>query len=497
MKYFAKVISIILALSTVAIAFTSCADDSAKQTIAQDTAASDTTAEQTEGTTRILPDLPEKDFDGYTFRIISKGDWDVHWKTKDIYAEELNGDPINDAVFNRNTKVGETYNFTIKEIREFSDYAGTAQKSIIAASDEYDMLAIGLASMGSFSTNGYVLDLKQIPYIDLEKPWYDQNANASLSIANRLFATTGELMIMDNDATWVMLFNKSMATDLQLPDLYEAVKNGTWTIDMLYECVKKAPKDLDGNSVMDEADQWGILGEPFNTYALCAGAGGRVVSKDNEDMPYISINTPEFIETFEKAIKINSRTGDICFYVNNFSSKYSDVWGECMDKMFSDGKVFINFAGMNRVTLFRSMDTDFGILPVPKGTESQKEYYCPVSCWCASSIMLPKTITDFERTGIIIEALSAESMYTLTPAYYDISLKTKYSRDDESQEMLEIIFASTVFDLGNIFDWGGVFNLPATLTESGSTDFVSRYTKLEKAIIKNMDKTIQSYLENN
>ena len=45
---------------------------------------------------------------------------------------------------------------------------------------------------------------------------------------------------MDNDATWVLLFNKQMAGELQLPDPYEAVKNGTWTIDMLYECVTKS-----------------------------------------------------------------------------------------------------------------------------------------------------------------------------------------------------------------------------------------------------------------
>lgn len=498
MKQLIKAICLMLALSTVATILISCSDTSDKPTFSQDSSVNTSTDEQSEETTKILPDLPPRDFDGYTFRVITKGDWDVHWKTKDIYAEELNGDPINDAVFNRNTKIGEQFNFTVKEIEEFSDYSGAAQRSIVAGSDDYDMLAIALASMGSFSTNGYVMDLKQIPYIDLEKPWYDQNANQSLSIANRLYSTTGELMIMDNDATWVLLFNKPMAQELQLPNLYEAVQNSTWTLDLLYECVTAAPRDLNGDSKMDENDQWGILGESFNTFALCVGAGNRVISKDKDDLPYISINTPEFIAAFEKAFKINDRRSDHCFYVSNYLGKYSasDVWSQCMDKMFSDGKVLFNFAGMNRVTLFRSMETDFGILPVPKGSETQDRYYCAVSCWCASGIMIPITVTDFERTGIIIEALSAESMYVLTPAYYEISLKTKYSRDNESQEMLDIIFASTVFDLGNIFDWGGVYSLPGTLTENSSTDFSSRYKKIEKSAIKNMEKTIEQYMSN-
>lgn len=493
MKRLLKTASSLLALFTTISAIAACADQS---TVSSEVTSAETTEAATTETEKILPDLPESDFEGYEFRVLTKGDFDVHWKTKDIFAEELNADPINDAVFNRNSSIGEKYNFKVVEIESFSDYAGAGQKSVIAGSDDYDMFAIGLGTLGTYSTNGYVIDLKTVPYMDLEKPWYDQNANSSLSIEHKLFATTGDLMIMDNDATWVLLFNKQLANELQLGDLYQAVKDGTWTLDKLYQCVQNASSDLNGDGKLDETDQWGIEGESFNTFALCAGSGNRVVSKDSDDMPYLSINTPDFIAAFEKAITINSRTGSICFYVSNYTSKFTDVWTDCMDKIFSDGRSLFNFAGMNRVTLFRSMDTDFGILPVPKFNEAQTDYHCAVSCWCASSIMIPKTVTNLDRTGIIIEALSAESYYTLTPAYYDISLKTKYSRDEQSSEMLDLIFASRIYDLGNIFDWGGVFSLPGTLTENSKSDFASAYAKLEKAATKAMDKTIEAYSKN-
>ncbi len=493
MKHLSKIASMLLVLLITASALASCAENKATS---KEPAIDETVETQTTETEKLLPNLPKKDFEGYEFRVLTKGNWDVHWKTKDIYAEELNADPINDAVFNRNSKIGEQYNFSIKEIGQFSDYTGAGQKSVVSNSDDFDMFAIGLGTLGNYSTKGYVMDLKTITYMDLEKPWYDQNANSSLSIDHKLFATTGDLMVMDNDATWVLLFNKQLANELQLGDLYQAVNNGVWTIDKLYECVRFASSDLNGDGKLNENDQWGIEGEGFNTFALCAGAGCRVISKDSDDMPYISINTPEFIAAFDKAIKINSRKGDICFYVSNYTGKFSDVWSGCMDKIFSDGRVLFNFAGMNRVTLFRSMDTDFGILPVPKYDEAQKNYHCPVSCGCASSIMIPKTVIDLDRTGIIIEALSAESYYTLTPAYYDIALKTKYSRDEQSSDMLDLIFASRIYDLGNIFDWGGVFSLPGNLTEKGSSDFVSAYGKIEKAAVKAMEKTLKAYGEN-
>ena len=65
----------------------------------------------------------------------------------------------------------------------------------------------------------------------------------------------------------------------------------------------------------------------------------------------------------------------------------------------------------------------------------------------------------------MVEALAAESMYTLTPAYYDIALERKYMRDEESREMLDIILSSRIVDLDIIFNWGGSYSLFETITQ--------------------------------
>lgn len=100
-----------------------------------------------------------------------------------------------------------------------------------------------------------------------------------------------------------------------------------------------------------------------------------------------------------------------------------------------------NVAGLVRVTVFRAMETDFGILPMPKFDKEQKEYFSIVSTGSANTISIPVT-ADAERSGAVIEALSAESHYILTPAFYDTVLKTKAARDDDSADMLDIIFAN-------------------------------------------------------
>jgi len=70
---------------------------------------------------------------------------------------------------------------------------------------------------------------------------------------------------------------------------------------------------------------------------------------------------------------------------------------------------------------------------------SQEGYFTTYNYANASSLSIPVTNSRPSETGLVVEALAAESMYTLTPAYYDIALERKYMRDEESREMLDII----------------------------------------------------------
>ena len=150
---------------------------------------------------------------------------------------------------------------------------------------------------------------------------------------------------------------------------------------------------------------------------------------------------------------------------------------------------------MNRVTMLREAECNFGILPDPKHSESQGEYYNAVYAGCTTAISIPVTASDIERTGIVLEALTAESYYTLRPAYYDISLKSKLMRDDESGEMLDLIFATRCYDLGQVYNWGGIFDMFATETQKKNTAFVSAYEKLISKVEKDMQKALDNFAE--
>jgi hypothetical protein len=301
------------------------------------------------------------------------------------------------------------------------------------------------------------------------------------------------MTIMDNNATWCLQFNKPLAEDLNLGNLYEMVNEGKWTIDVLLSAIEMASQDLNGDGKHDEFDQWGMQGESFNTAAFILGAGERFFDKDENDMPYITAQSEKFFNAFEKANAINGNF-DVCMFVSNFTSKYPDVWGECMDVAFTEGRVLFTCVGLNRVTMFREMETDFGILPLPKYDEEQEQYHDLVSLWAANMISVPKSLSDQERTGIIIEALSAESMYTLTPAFYDVVLKTKAARDEDSAAMLDLIFEARAFELGTLYGWGGLLDLPGSLSATGKTDLASSLKSKISAAESAMQKTIDALM---
>ncbi len=494
MKYTKRLFVLLLAALLTTAPLTGCGDtEPSAETKAA--AATDAVVETEPEETKILPVLPDEDYGGYEFRILTKGLYNVHWRSIDAVAEELTGEPINDAVFNRNEYVSDLFNVTFAEmIHTDANPTPMAQKTIQAGEDAFDIILHG-SEINPLITGGMLMDLTEIPHMDLTKPWYDQNANASLSIGGKLPITAADMTIMDNNATWCLQFNKALAADLNLGDLYGMVLDGTWTIDVLKTAVESASQDLNGDGVHDEFDQWGIEGEGFNTMALMMGSGVRAFDKDENDMPVLVIGTEHYFDTFQKAVAINGDM-DNCLFVDNYTSKYPDVWTDCMDKCFAEGRALFNFAGMNRVTLFREMETDFGILPIPKWDEAQEEYHNVVSLWCAALLGVPKTAGEPARTGAIVEALNAESMYTLTPAYYDITLKTKSARDEESAAMLDIIFSSRVYDLGNLYGWGGAFDLPSSLTKSGADKIASQVETKKAATETAMQKTLDAILAN-
>ena len=147
-------------------------------------------------------------------------------------------------------------------------------------------------------------------------------------------------------------------------------------------------------------------------------------------------------------------------------------------------------------TALRDFETDYGILPYPKWDEAQDGYYTMVDGG-HEGLAVPVSVKDVEFVGTITEALNAESYKRTVPVFYDIVLKTKGSRDEQSIAMLDMIFANRIFDFGYVYGEFGAAFWVQYLMEKKSADIASYYQKnhasYDKKIAKAIGKELTTY----
>ena len=93
----------------------------------------------------------------------------------------------------------------------------------------------------------------------------------------------------------------------------------------------------------------------------------------------------------------------------------------------------------------RSMETDFGIIPMPKHDDTQDRYY---TCVLENMTVLgiPTSVKDPELSGLVLEMLAEEGYKSVVPTYFEKALGAKYVRDEQSNEMLDLILDTVWFD---------------------------------------------------
>ncbi|HHX53299.1 MAG TPA: extracellular solute-binding protein [Clostridiales bacterium] len=456
----------------------------------------DATATSADGTTaevELQPELPEYDCGGATFTFLVRGPTFNEWESQDIGAEEENGEPVNDSVFSRNLYINEKYNVEIAAAG-VGDPGASAKKAVQAGDQSYDIFMANTSESATLATQGFVYNLYDIPYLNLEAPWWDQQSVKDLSMANLLYFCTGDISIMCNDATWILMFNKQIAEDFKISGIYDQVKEGVWTFDQMIEYMELVSADLNGDGVISpKDDRLGFATHASSIEGLFFGADLKTTSKDDKDIPYIDMDTDKIVNVIEKANVIMCDT-NIAF--NLSSNKFS--MSNCLTDLqpvFENGHSLFYGEVMQCIIRLRAMETNFGVIPFPKADETQERYSHFVhTTGCMVSV--PLSSADTERAGIILEAMAAKSRYTLRRAYYDICLEGKFMRDVESEDMLDIILASRSWDLGYIYGWGGLFSAFSNCVSKNNTDFASKFASAETKAQTALDKTLSAWEEN-
>jgi hypothetical protein len=486
MKRFVLILLCILFAVTVLV---SCGSEITGNTDSSDSDATSQAATETDD--GLYHDaVPELDFDGYDFRILI-GTYDR--PNQDLFPEEETGDVLNDAIYARNNIIKGRFNigFTKTEISLF-DLLAALRKNITAGDDVYDYYMQIDRGAYTATSEHLLYPISELPYVDLTQPYWTQLINQQLTVGEKLYWGVSDEMLSCFEATTLVYFNKKQASDLQLDDFYTLVRNGSWTYDKFFASAKTAIKDNNGDDKMTVDDNWGIISDQDYFYCnMWSGAGILLVEKNSDDIPYFALpGNEKFTDLVDK-------------YLNTAKSKNSDgtvgidlKWaGESSTRVnaFKNGSSLFSVGVIQEMSQLRDMPDDFGTLPFPKYSEDQNQYYTMVIS--AFPFVVPITTQHPEIIGAVMEAMACESRNTVIPAYYESSLKVKYSRDTDTAEMLDLIFDTRWYDLGNTIWYDPIRTTYTQLFINGNTNIASTTAKKQSQFDKLIQKAVEGILD--
>ncbi|MBR5871464.1 MAG: extracellular solute-binding protein [Clostridia bacterium] len=437
------------------------------------------------------PNLPDMDFGGATFTIAMRGE-DYN---NDFTIDSTTGDPVDDAVYARMDYIENTYNVDLElmwcgdssTVNTGSPMYTKLTKLMMAGDNAFDAINTSPYCQAGLAAGGYLLDLNEIKYINLDQPWWDQNAKESLSFYDCVYFSTGDITTGDDSCISVLLFNKSIITEFDLDNPYDDVRNGTWTIDKMITNCKAVTGDIDGNGKQDEFDRWGFTFWQDAIFSMMLGTGATVGKTDENGVPTYTATDPFYIDAYNKVLQLVDKQYSYNQKMDAQSGGYNH---------WAAGNALYYWGMVRSVTGQRSSDIDFGIIPMPKYSEDQDRYYSEANAYSTSLVSVPMTVTDPDRSGLILEALAAYGKQVVSPAYLDNLVMVKSVRDEDSAEMLQLIFDSQVFDVGYFFNWGNTLNSTMDLLNTRKDTIASTLEKISKKVEKDVQATIDAFTAN-
>ena len=442
-------------------------------------------------TQTVTTDTPETvDFGGKEYRMLIRREFEYEFN-----SPEETGDVLNDALYDRNQTIEDTYNINIVTTAEPGDwdsqeeFMGKVRNTISAGDDAYDIIAGYAAMMPPLIPDGLYYNLNDLPHLDFGGEWWSRGLYDTFNINDRCYVMSGSISLSLWENTWALYYNKDVAEQFGITGIYDEVNSGTWTFDRMKEYCQLVTADINGDSVSDQNDRWGYVTDHAPEFDFFADIFDvDITSIGDNGLPTITVD--------------NERNNDILVAVNDFlfSGSYALPYDDEDDKavlinMFKTGLTLFEPMTFGMSTLLRGMESDFGIIPFPKYDENQARYQT-TSKDDYTMLAVPVTITDLEFVGLITEAMCKESHESVIPVFYDTVLKTKNARDDETAEMIDLIYSGLHYDFAYAnsisLDWSG--HIFAHSIRDKKTNISTEYASKKDAMNEQLNALLDIYL---
>ncbi len=430
--------------------------------------------------------LPTVNYDGAEFNILIPAD--VTYE----YSLEINGDIVGDAEYNRDRTLEEKYNITLNYIAQPGNWAyrdtfnGLIRQSIMSNDGAYDLVNGLIAVTMPLVSEGLFLNYLELEDMNLADPWWAAEMDKNLSFCGKLYGVCGSGLLSMYKSSYVMYYNEKLVTDYKLENPLQLVLDGSWTVDKFLALTKDFTNDLNADSLIDTDDQIGYIANEVCQRGFQTALALNPLSKDPDGYFVFTGLTERFTGAADK----------LSGYLSDKSQCL--IRGTELDEltaMFINNQALFYTSTIQTIESLRNMESDFGLIPQPKLDENQEDYHVQMGTG-SGMYFIPKTVKDPGMTVNVLNAYNCLSMSDVVPAYYESSLKEKFTRSDENKLVIDIINRSIMMDasfafattLGGspntntFFYFATVFSLPsASMFESNRSTIEAGIEALEEA----------------
>ena len=391
-------------------------------------------------------------FGGETIHILYRGNSAI--ADYDILGVENSGDIVFDAIHNRNASVEERLDIEFDFIAapgSWSEANKYFTTTLMSGAEGIDLIWTSGNTLVANGHNTSFRDLNDSRYLDFDKPWWNYSAMREMSLDGKTMSFLyGNLMLCGLRQTGLMYFNKNMFTDLwgNPDDLYQTVLDGNWTLDKFNGYCKGVYTDLNGNGKADEdSDRFAYMlssNDQENITHFEYATDISTYKRDDSGVPVIDMSDDRSMTIALRFCEIFSKTNtDICFSTHTLSD--SNIYDA-----FAEGRTLFLPERFYASTLpqLRNMKDEYGMIPYPKFDENQSEYINLIHN-SGTTAGVPIAVSDerFDMVTAALEAMASEQYNSVMPSFYELALKTKYSRDEISSKVIDLVYDCSTKDL--------------------------------------------------
>ena len=398
----------------------------------------------TEGVTEKQPAVAKKNYDEeftviYCADTFNKGYFFIE------EDERKPGNDMDDKVYERALAVEDYLGVDIiaENGGNFKEYTTPLKNAISAGDDSYQMVMTHVyMEVANLITSNYLRDFGEFESLQLDEDYWKRSLMEDLSINDRMYCGYNDFCLAN---CYMIGFNKTMLKDYAsaIGDLYEQVRNKQWTLEKLIEYSSLVSTD-NGDGKWDDQDTYGFSCFAWVPLISFQHAANIPIVQRNEDGEfYLS----PMKDNKDKVTELDEMLYNFMNAESTYNYVPSGFDGHTTALPLKSNRVLFEIVNNYGLVSTKEEDVKVGVLPYPLWDSKQEKYQ--TLSW-NGVLGIPTTVKNEEMVGDAIEMLAYYSE-PVTTAFYETLLGSKVADAPEDVEMLQLVWAGQVSDVGLVF----------------------------------------------